>query len=286
MAEQFLNKAGAQIIAGKIKGEIAARENLALQLNTLKGVAMTMYASESLLPSAIDFENGVVVAVGEIAWCVAEKTWHKVSEVNSETLAITWADYDPHIQADIDLSAYKKNLIIDKAENITEAQKEEYDTFDTTDNECGMVFGEVAEGDHNAVDGDSVYTATVHKLVPDLTKTQVSIANNRKLGTTSDLLITYTPTTNGIFVAYGYKAGSGNSVAIKKGSTPSYTASDTMVCQWDDYPAPLPTGVTTTDGALHTWYIQCYAEKGTTYALLSNTDDMFTLINWAFRPTL
>lgn len=63
--------------------------------------------------------------------------------------------------AEVDLSAYSKNLIAEKQSDIAAAQIEEYDTFDTYD-EAGdgaMVFGDVAKGDKNPVSGGDVYAA-------------------------------------------------------------------------------------------------------------------------------
>ena len=83
----------------------------------------------------------------------------------SDGLVYLWDDDESYYRvADYpspDLTPYKKNLIAEKASDITAAQIAEYDTFDTSGEpgEGTMVFGEVAEGDHNPVDGDAVYKA-------------------------------------------------------------------------------------------------------------------------------
>ena len=63
--------------------------------------------------------------------------------------------------ADVDLTGYKTDLIKAKQSDIPSSEIEEYDTFDTYDEpgEGVPVYGEVAEGDYNPVDGDSVYSA-------------------------------------------------------------------------------------------------------------------------------
>ena len=72
----------------------------AMQLQ--QGFNVTLYASESNLPTQINFATGVICGVGQVAWCVSEKTWHRVTAIDSSTLAITWSSYDPHISAEIE----------------------------------------------------------------------------------------------------------------------------------------------------------------------------------------
>lgn len=120
------------------------------------------------------------------------------------------------------------------------------------------------------------------------------IANNKVLGSTSSDSYTYTPSVNGIFKAYGFKVGSGNTVHIQKGTGTTWSLAAGDVCpgaQWDDYPTPIPqyvsdNGGSVTDCALHSWYIQGFAEKGVTYRLLTNdTEHKFTLTCWSFFAT-
>lgn len=66
-------------------------------LQALQNGVVIMYASESALPSLVNYAGGVIVAVGSVAFCVAEKTWHKVTAINPSSLAITWSAFNPNI---------------------------------------------------------------------------------------------------------------------------------------------------------------------------------------------
>ncbi len=63
--------------------------------------AVTMYDAYANLPSVINFTTGAVVAVGEKAYCITEQKWYKVTAVDTETLAITWEEFDAKISATI-----------------------------------------------------------------------------------------------------------------------------------------------------------------------------------------
>ncbi len=66
-------------------------------LQALQNGVVIIYANESALPSQINYAGGIILAVGSVAFCVAEKTWHKVTAINSESLAITWSAFNPNI---------------------------------------------------------------------------------------------------------------------------------------------------------------------------------------------
>lgn len=87
--------------AAAISAETAARETAdsALQssMQLSKGVNITLYDSVNSLPQVVDFASGAVVSVGTVAWCVQEKAWRRVTAVDTNSLAITWSDYDPQL---------------------------------------------------------------------------------------------------------------------------------------------------------------------------------------------
>jgi hypothetical protein len=69
-------------------------------LQALQNGVVIMYASESNLLDFVDYSAGLIVSVGSIAYCVAEKSWHKVTAINSSTFAVTWSAYNPHLTGD------------------------------------------------------------------------------------------------------------------------------------------------------------------------------------------
>jgi hypothetical protein len=69
-------------------------------IQALQGNVVLMYASESNLLAEIDYSAGLIVTLNTVAYCVAEKTWHKVTAIDSSTLAVTWSAYNPHLMGD------------------------------------------------------------------------------------------------------------------------------------------------------------------------------------------
>ena len=69
-------------------------------IRALQGNVVLMYASESNLLDFIDYASGQIVTLNTVAYCVAEKSWHKVTAINSSTLAVTWSAYNPHLTGD------------------------------------------------------------------------------------------------------------------------------------------------------------------------------------------
>jgi hypothetical protein len=72
-------------------------------VQALQGGVTVTYASESVRPTEVDFANGIILTVGSIAYCLAEKTYYKVTAINPLSQAITWTAYDPHIASDDDV---------------------------------------------------------------------------------------------------------------------------------------------------------------------------------------
>lgn len=70
-------------------------------IQALQGNVVLMYASESNLPNEIDYSSGLIVSINTIAYCVSERTWYKVTAIDSSTLAITWSPYNPHIGGEV-----------------------------------------------------------------------------------------------------------------------------------------------------------------------------------------
>jgi len=75
-------------------------------IQALQGNVVLMYASESNLLDEINYASGLIVSLNTIAYCVAEKTWHKVTAIDSGTLAVTWSDYNPHIMGEFDANDF------------------------------------------------------------------------------------------------------------------------------------------------------------------------------------
>ena len=172
------------------------------------------------------------------------------------------------------------------------SSKTAYDNAKTAGTVPNNVLVSINESDTTTQDIEDRVTALEEQVA--LSGTTVIIANNKVLGSTSSDSYTYTPSVNGIFKAYGLKAGAGNSVQIQKGTGTTWEAVAANLCpgaKWDDYPVPVPqfvsdNGGTVTDLALHSWYIQGFAEKGVTYRLLTNdTEHKFTLMCWSFFAT-
>lgn len=94
MADEYLNKAGAQVLAGKIKENAQYGETLTAILAKDHATSLRVYATLSDRPSAIDVANGVLLAVGERCFVVATGKYYKVTAVDNETNAITWEETD------------------------------------------------------------------------------------------------------------------------------------------------------------------------------------------------
>lgn len=70
-------------------------------LQALQNGVIVVYASESARPSVVDYASGTILTVGTIGYCVNERTWYKVTAIDSSTLIITWSAYDPHLAGEI-----------------------------------------------------------------------------------------------------------------------------------------------------------------------------------------
>ena len=70
-------------------------------IQALQDGVIVLYASESVLPQTVNYNTGVIVTIGTVGYCVSERSWHKVTAIDSTTLAITWASYDPHLASEI-----------------------------------------------------------------------------------------------------------------------------------------------------------------------------------------
>jgi len=139
------------------------------------GVTIT-YADEASLPDEVDYAGGVILTVGTIGYCLAEKTYWKVTAINSSSLAITWTAYDPHIASDdvattsttglvsadgttidVDLNG---ELSINSSQrifigtnqdwiNLTTAQKAMYTLVNITDDDGSTIFTPISVGGVN-----------------------------------------------------------------------------------------------------------------------------------------
>ena len=163
--------------ATTVEGAITDTRNAFL---TAQGVSVVMYPAEANLPSVINFATGVVVAVGQVAWCVQERTWHRVTAINTETLAITWSNYDPHLAAEL---VAGKGIYIDNNGAIcadavffdgsmsewnalTPAEQAEYDYLATTDGiVSSTTVDAVEDGNLNPVTSNAVFDAIENILV-------------------------------------------------------------------------------------------------------------------------
>ena len=83
-------------------------------IRALQGNVVLMYASESNLLDEINYASGLIVSVNTIAYCVAERTWHKVTAIDSSTLAVTWSDYNPHIMGEFDANDFAVDSTTDE----------------------------------------------------------------------------------------------------------------------------------------------------------------------------
>jgi hypothetical protein len=70
-------------------------------LQALQEGVLIIYPNESARLAVIDYAGGEIVAVGTIAYCVTERTWYKVTAIDSSTLAVTWTAYNPHIGGEV-----------------------------------------------------------------------------------------------------------------------------------------------------------------------------------------
>lgn len=69
-------------------------------LQALQEGVIVEYTNEASRPNAINYAGGEILAIGTICHCNAEKTWYKVTAIDSSTLVITWTAYNPHIASD------------------------------------------------------------------------------------------------------------------------------------------------------------------------------------------
>jgi hypothetical protein len=70
-------------------------------LQALQNGVIVVYPDEASLLDYINYSAGQIVSVGTIAYCVSERTWYKVTAIDSSTLAITWSPYNPHIGGEV-----------------------------------------------------------------------------------------------------------------------------------------------------------------------------------------
>jgi hypothetical protein len=70
-------------------------------LQALQNGVIVVYPDEASLLDYINYSAGQIVSIGTIAYCVSERTWYKVTAIDSSTLAITWSPYNPHIGGEV-----------------------------------------------------------------------------------------------------------------------------------------------------------------------------------------
>ena len=117
-------------------------------LQTTKATDVKMYDNVASLPSIVNYANGVIVAVGTVAYCVSEKVWKKVSAIDSSTLAITWIDYDPSIPTDDDVEARLEKISALPTASATNVGK----IYLLTSNQTGYEKGGVYECQETSTD--------------------------------------------------------------------------------------------------------------------------------------
>lgn len=118
MEEQFLNREGTQVLAGKIKENAQYAEGLTDILNRDHAVNVTLYDTETAKPAAIDFANGVVTSIGASAYVLATKKWYRCTAIDTQTLAITWEEFEG-LGTAADLEREIEDLQADKNDKIT-----------------------------------------------------------------------------------------------------------------------------------------------------------------------
>ena len=129
-------------------------------IQALQEGVFIFYENEASLPPTLDYTNGIIVTVGTIGYCVQEKTFHKVSAINSTSKAITWVTYDPHILVG---SVSAGNVTYDPTTSGLEATNTQ-DAIDEIKAGLGTAAAKnattyVGPGNHALVEAGSVYSA-------------------------------------------------------------------------------------------------------------------------------
>ena len=94
-------------------------------LQALQNGVIIVYPDEASLLDFVNYANGAIVSVGTLGYCVEERSWHRVSAINSSTLAVTWVSYDPHLAGEvtggdgIEIDAQDNNSINVKVDDTT-----------------------------------------------------------------------------------------------------------------------------------------------------------------------
>lgn len=82
-------------------GNPVANSGLTNVIQALQEGVLVIYPSESDRLQTISYSAGQIVTLDTVCYCVAERTWYKVTAIDSSTLAITWSPYNPHIGGEI-----------------------------------------------------------------------------------------------------------------------------------------------------------------------------------------
>lgn len=94
-------------------------------LQALQNGVIVVYPDEASLLSNVDYSAGSIVSIGTLGYCVSERSWHKVTAIDSSTLAVTWSSYDPHLAGEvtggdgIEIDAQDNNSINVKVDDTT-----------------------------------------------------------------------------------------------------------------------------------------------------------------------
>lgn len=132
-------------------------------LQALQNGVVIIYANESALPSQINYAGGIILAVGSVAFCVAEKTWHKVTAINPSSLAITWSAYNP-------------NIALEEASTLPTASVDLL-------NKCYLYIGATT----STLDMGKIYQCQAVEVVPEGTEDPSALGWYELVGTTYEL---------------------------------------------------------------------------------------------------
>ena len=120
-------------------------------VQALQGGVTVTYASESVRPTELDMANGIILTVGSIAYCLAEKTYYKVTAINPVSQAITWTAYDPHIASDDDVETRLEKVTALPTATIDTVGKVLLLTANQTGYQRGGIYKGVSDGSDPAV---------------------------------------------------------------------------------------------------------------------------------------
>ena len=132
-------------------------------LQALQNGVVIIYANESALPSLVNYAGGIILAVGSVAFCVAEKTWHKVTAINPSSLAITWSAYNP-------------NIALEEASTLPTASVDLL-------NKCYLYIGATT----STLDKGKIYQCQAVEVVPEGTEDPSALGWYELVGTTYEL---------------------------------------------------------------------------------------------------